>query len=1381
MLGKNFRHGATRVLLRGVLVLALATGCVVAGGALSRAYAGTASGTQVSKAAWEDIQGVKVEVDGHDTGKTVTLKSGSASAITNDVLPKDLPRRENMQFVEAFVVIGDARYAVSYLGGRDGKVYYALKGEDMAQDLVVTSVSSGSQVVLSFQDKTTPLNVTVDVGNNSNVEEADAYSVIGLGDKELSGQGHGQSGAFKIAPGDKRAFMLEKQVAQEISITAKNGTVTKLSGGNDDATQTWEYKAPDSGVNDSLNITAKGTSRSFQLKAEMVMPGETLGGGIPGRPQSNRMFGNTLIAGYQLDRYVGVKDWGPGTRDAFVDPSQKNAVPKIELTANRMLSTAERRFVQAKGEHHGANHGAMGSGPAASVSGTIDMTFNRERRGETTILIDMVTTRCTPGNQGWAPQLGGVTVNGTAIPLKGFDYTTVGGPNDGQSLDARVSDWVTLDGVAKGTKVRVVGLGAWQAGKYSDDPSLGKWEFHHYVVELKDVTGPVDVKGIYITTANARVLNVGSYGVDTELSQREEGGSIPLWRGISVGGSLQAKNMMEPNGKLGASDVRIMAQRGYTLDGAIAKRSTTGENPGTENLVLEAKDEWVNNVGRSSNRYGLPAPDGSYGYSYFYTAGTLVNYGVAYDPNGGSYLEAPVDEKLYNVEGLTTITVEPHVPYKVDSEGTWTFRGYDIYDGDSAKEGTALKTGVQPGDTVKLADLPLKDKKQASRKLVFKAMWDEPATKGTTVTATVDFDMQAPDGTSEGTLQKSVLLAKGSEYEFVNIPSSYEHNGKVYLLDEAKSTLKPGTAATTDGQSIGKAVYVRYGDGVLDGATNLDGTKRVTGKDAPALKGGEFTFQIASTTQGAPMPAQTTVTNKADGAFNFGDITFTATGTYAYEITELPQGPQHYTFDAHKRTITVEVTNPDKVGGNLVCKVKSENGSKTFTNEYHKPDPKPVALDGEKYLAGTKKLVGKDAPQLAPDQFTFEITATSPNTPMPGITTATNDEHGAFNFGGIVYQQPGTYTYEVRELPGADQEITYDDTVHTVKVVVSEPEVHGEELRLAVKDHKPLDFTNTFTKLPDYTPGTLSGEGNLFGAKRLVGEGAPALRDGQFGFTIAPVTDGAPMPEHAEVRNDARGAFSFGDITFTQPGRYEYVITETPGVLPHYEYSDNEARIAVTVTEDPSVKNEPLTCKAELTSGSREFVNVYHRPAPGTLALPGGTVRLEGERAPQLKGGEFAFRLRAVSAPEGVEAPVESTVVSSDVDGAFDFGKLTFEDPGTYVFEVMQLAGPDERIGYDTHVATLTVTVREPGAAVAVARAVVEGDPSKVPYEVTCEVEGSLEYVNTFTPRGATVLPGIPSLPGLPATGDASSLLALAPWVVVGIGLVVLGIKSRRK
>lgn len=1307
---------------------------------------------------WSDIQNVKVEVDGRESETQVTLKSGPVKDMGPQSLPENFPHRDKLQLEEVFVDIDGQRFAVDFVGGYEGKTYYALKGADMDTDMLVTSVVNAPKtVVLSYTDTTKPLKVSVTMDGGSDMKERDNYTVIGLTEQELSAFDGTKTGSFDITHGASRSFVVEKQVAQQIEISSTSGKVTKISGDDiKDPVQVWQYEAPKDGETDAITIKAKGLKRTFKVKTTVPMPFETPGGG-DGKPNTNRMFGDVEVAGYSVDGFARPRDWdNGGEKDYFkYYESADQGAPDVSLTNGRKLSVGDREFMLVRGEHWFDKAGNTLQGVVLSKD--MDVTFDRNRGPETTVLIDMNSTRCTPGPQGWATQMSGVTVNGVAIPMEGFDFTTVGGPNGGDELVEKVSDWVTLGGEAKGTQARVIALGSWT---YHKTNLLAKWEFHHYMVELRGVTGPVEVKAIYTTTANFRVIDLEEYGVDAQIYRKDESSGGRYWDDLEVGETLQIKNMVTTGGKENASDLRVFADSGYTLRGAEVKQV---DDEGEVVVVPLTKTEFVDAKKKNANVYEIeaPSPSGKMGYSYFFMEGKLVDYGISYDPNGGTYVEHPSDGRPYNVEALSSLTVEPQRPVKVDEEGTWTFSGYSLYDESTPRAAQALKSGIQPGQSVDLSQIDFGDSNTDKRNLVLRADWQSPASRGQTVKAKVNFDLYDPYGKKEQTVERNALLAKNTDYEFVSLSDTFENSGHTYHLNKEKSSLDNGKA-TANGQVIGTAVYERKDadkPGTLDGSKYLHGKKVVKGEGASLAKG-QFEFRLTALVKDAPMPKEgATTTNDADGTFKFGNIEFTKPGTYLYEISEVDKQAEHWTYDTHKLRVTVTAMPPARPGEALQVTATAEESARTFVNTYSKPKPQAVTLDGKTYLDGTKALTGEGAPKLEQDKFQFAISSVSApagvTAPMPQQHSVLNAADGRFYFDDIVFNAPGTYVYEIAEDAQADPQFIYDGTRYKVTVTVTEPTTPGGMYGLKFEGPDSLDFVNTFVKAPDFRPGVLEA-GSIAGVKILYGA---ELDAGDFGFKIA-AQNGAPLPTRTVERNFYDGDYAFGPIVFTKPGTYVYTVSEVNEGIEGYTYDGHAATVTVEVADDPAQQDEPLTCKVVKVDGSLEFVNTYAEPTPDPGVLKGivGTVALTGEGAPALKGGEFRFTMLPVSAPDGAQVPAPAEAVNA-ADGSFAFGDLSFDTPGVYEYRVTQVEGRDPRVTYDTHEAVVTVTVSEPASAQSVDAA---ANPS---YTVDAVVEGSLEFENQFTLPAPPAPPAPPVEPETPEQPQAPEAAPEQPVV----------------
>lgn len=373
--------------------------------------------------------------------------------------------------------------------------------------------------------------------------------------------------------------------------------------------------------------------------------------------------------------------------------------------------------------------------------------------------------------------------------------------------------------------------------------------------------------------------------------------------------------------------------------------------------------------------------------------------------------------------------------------------------------------------------------------------------------------------------------------------------------------------------------------------------------------------------------------------------------------------------------------------------------------------PAPVTVDGTAELAGHKTLSGR---ALSEGEFWFTLTAKTEGAPMPANATETNvsnDADGNFNFGDIEFTKTGKYIYVVAEdtssLPAGVSAQTQPKAV--------EIDVTYEEGTLKANVKLPedgLEFVNEYGA-KDATV-TLSGIKTIDAAPGLT---APALNGDDYWFTLAPVTEGAPMPAVATettVSNDADGNFSFGDITFTKADlgvemskTFEYTVTESgskPGVA-----NDGAHTVKITVTDDGKGN---LTAKPE---GNLNSVNTYSAAAVDFSVSQNVSVtkQLDGR---DLKEGEFTFEL--------VEGGQVVATATNAADGTVVFDAQNYTKPGTHVYTVREVQGDVAGVTYDTETYTVTVNVEDNGKG-----------------QLVASTEGASEIVfnNTYAAAPATV------------------------------------------
>lgn len=315
-----------------------------------------------------------------------------------------------------------------------------------------------------------------------------------------------------------------------------------------------------------------------------------------------------------------------------------------------------------------------------------------------------------------------------------------------------------------------------------------------------------------------------------------------------------------------------------------------------------------------------------------------------------------------------------------------------------------------------------------------------------------------------------------------------------------------------------------------------------------------------------------TAKNTADGSISFPEIEYTKAGTYTYTMSEKAGNEAGVTYDKTSHTVTVEVV--DNGQGQLEATVPADKP--VFTNTYTKPAPATDTIT----IEATKTLVGKE---LEAGKYEFELKEGD-----KVIGTATNAADGKVVFPSITYTEAGTHTYTVAEKAGNEENVTYDTTVHTVTVEVTD---NGQgKLVSTITGNKPA-FVNKYTaptppptpNPQQPTPATATIQAN----KVLTGK---ELKDGQFEFELTyqgNVVDTA--------KNKANGSVTFKSQSFTSPGKYEYTITEKAGNEAGVTYDKTVHKVTVEVAYDTNGK-----LVATVTGNGPTFTNTYAAKTPPT-------------------------------------------------------------------------------------------------------------------------------------------------------------------------------------
>ena len=500
----------------------------------------------------------------------------------------------------------------------------------------------------------------------------------------------------------------------------------------------------------------------------------------------------------------------------------------------------------------------------------------------------------------------------------------------------------------------------------------------------------------------------------------------------------------------------------------------------------------------------------------------------------------------------------------------------------------------------------------------------------------------------------------------------------------------------------------------LAGIKNLQVADGLT----PADIAGKFTFTVTGE-EGAPMPANASVTNDAKGKVDFGKITFTlddlnkALGekpekrehTFTYTVTESGE-VAGVTNDAKlSREVFFTVTDDGK--GNLIVSRKPDGDvAFTFTNTYNVT---PVETSVTDQITANKVLTGRE---LKEGEFSFELVEGD-----KVIATGTNNAEGKITMGAVKYTKPGKHTYTLRELKGGttSKGITYSDAKYTIETTITDNGDGTLKAEHVLKDAEPAEFKNTYSVTP------LDAELDFDLSKVISGRD---WTDGdEFSFTIT-APEGAPLPDPATVtvsKKDAKGgiaAIKFGKIHYAAAGTYKYEIRENAGSTVGMTYDAHVATAEVTVTEDGDGN---LTANVTKKENGR-FANTYRTElnytATGGLWL---SKYLDGR---PMTEGQFTFTVtpaddasaRALGLLPGANSfkspeAAEATVGLIDILAGHEV-KFTQADAGkTFKYTVAEKNDGQPGYTYDDAARTVTIAIADDTAGTLTATTTVSGGP----------------------------------------------------------------------
>lgn len=532
--------------------------------------------------------------------------------------------------------------------------------------------------------------------------------------------------------------------------------------------------------------------------------------------------------------------------------------------------------------------------------------------------------------------------------------------------------------------------------------------------------------------------------------------------------------------------------------------------------------------------------------------------------------------------GITYDTTKHHVRVTVTDDGEGRLLADVKYDG-----GTAIPEFTNTYRAQPATDTP------TAVKAVSASEGNHYKLKGDDFTFTLH-RVTAPDGVTAEADQTKTNDARGNiRFDQLSFPLPGTY---VYTVSERDVTVpgvtKDGTVTTITYtvKDVGHAGRLKVVDKTItrsDGKTangirfdntynpkgvgcTLGGVKTIINADTATNRipqDGEFTFALTSH-DGAPMPEGSkdgvkTVTNTGTG-FTFGRMDYDKPGTYVYTVTEQAGRDPTIGYSTQAYDVTVTVTDQ---GGMLSATADRQATDVRFDNTYT-PTPVDVTVKADKHLTGRDLNDGEFAAELKDSDGNLLQTkrfARVPRDAQSDKATNVREGEGTLEFDKLTFDRAGVYTYTVTEQDGNLGGVTYDRTVHTVTVTVTEDaKTHRLVAAVSYSDgeggEEGILFRNT------YRPGNVVVE--LAARKNLTGRG---LKADEFEFELVD-KDGKVVDS---ARNDKDGDIRFKPLTYGRDnngiddcGEHRYVIRERNTGEKNVTYDRTEHHVTVTVGDD---------------------------------------------------------------------------------------------------------------------------------------------------------------------------------------------------------------------
>ena len=776
----------------------------------------------------------------------------------------------------------------------------------------------------------------------------------------------------------------------------------------------------------------------------------------------------------------------------------------------------------------------------------------------------------------------------------------------------------------------------------------------------------------------------------------------------------------------------------------IQKQVIGGETTGTFEFVVKGADGKYYNANGASTTEVINVLN----YTSTNTSITLTNIPVQ---------KYTVTEK--NASGYTPVNVKAYdgVEVEVTADNTTTQPIVNQYaaSGTAVIEGTKNLTGKEWGNetftfNLKSGDTTIDTQTATKEKqdFTFSTITYKLNAAQDTVTAYVTKDGKEESiGTANVSSDKATFIYTVTE-DATNKIDGIEYDDTVYTVTVTLTHDHAGNLTAAYNYGEGKTTAEFTNTYIAEGKITLQATKNLVGK-AWGSDEYEFVLYDANNKQ---LDSQKATSSKQ--TVDFSQISFELVNNQSQIVAKMGNetiGTADVSNNQATFNFTIKETKGSYAGvtydtstSNVVVTVKHETGKLTATAKYDNADSKKFtntySAKGTAKVTGSKTLTGKT---WSDEEFTFYLK--SGDTTID--TKTANKDASSFEFGEIAYtlsadqktitatygdsytetqdvtDNKATFTYTVSEKDGGETKdgIVYDSTVYTVTVTMT----HDNAGNLTATYNYGKEGVSTAAFTNEYKA---QGTATINGNKVLTGrdwtdndvftfdlksgtdvvESKTATKTSQ-NFTFSTITYKLSEDQKTIAAYKADGS-QIGDAVEVKDNKatFTYTVSEEAGQISGVAYDNTVYTATVVVTHNTGSLSTKVTyAKGEQAANAVTFTNDY--TANGEAVI-GGTKTLTGRT---IKDEEFSFDLKAGETTiqtvknkgeaftfDKIEyslAETEDGRIVTAKAGTYTESKTLGTNGAVFTYTVVEQAGTDESVTYDTTARTVTVTVTDKG------------------------------------------------------------------------------------